>query len=244
MPIRLTQEVEASEGQVSSGVAALSAGATVLQSFKPLSGICEALCGMHLFPNDPKRQTIAYHYCHVIDEDRRQCLLYDSNSENAKLVGVEYVISEKLFKELDNDEKKYWHSHKYEVESGLLVLVAKPMVPESVVKATEMAPLQGLVNTYGKAIQLWPVDDQGECSSHVPTGPPQLLMSFTRDEQINVGLLHKRDQAMGISTAEKRKEREGKILGNPVIDGADQWEKGKPWQIHDEGAHGTVEMKA
>lgn len=48
--------------------------------------------------DDPKRQTIAYHYCHVIDEDRRQCLLYDSNSENAKLVGVEYVISEKLFK--------------------------------------------------------------------------------------------------------------------------------------------------
>lgn len=118
------------------------------------------------------------------------------------------------------------------------------MVPEAVVKATEMAPLQGLVNTYGKAFQLWPVDNHGACSSHVPTGPPQLLMSFTRDEQVNVGLLHKRDQDMGISTAEKRKEREDKIVGNPVADGADQWEKGKPWQIYDEGTRGSVGMKA
>lgn len=34
----------------------------------------------------------------MIDEDRRQCLVYDSDSENAKLVAVEYIISEKLFK--------------------------------------------------------------------------------------------------------------------------------------------------
>ncbi|KAF9987247.1 hypothetical protein BGZ65_004517 [Modicella reniformis] len=243
MSSHTTQEVKASEGQVSSGTAALAAGAKILQSFKPLSGICESLCGMHLFPNDPKRQTIAYHYCHMIDEDRRQCLLYDSNSENAKLVGVEYVISEKLFKSLDEDEKKYWHSHKYEVESGLLVLVAKAMVPESVAQAAEMTPFQILVNTYGKTIQLWPVDEKGECSSHIPTGPPRLLMSFTRDEQVNIGLLHKRDQDMGISTAQKRKEREGKIQGNPVADGADQWEKGKPWQIYDEGPRGSVSMK-
>lgn len=117
------------------------------------------------------------------------------------------------------------------------------MVPESVVQSTEMTVFQSLVNTYGKTIQLWPVDEKGECSGDIPTGPPQLLMSFTCDEQINVGLRDKRDQDMGVSTAQKRKERQGKIQGNPVVDGADQWEKGKPWQIYDEGSHGTVSMK-
>lgn len=27
------------------------------------------------------------------------------------------------------EEKKYWHSHKYEVESGLLMLLGKALVP-------------------------------------------------------------------------------------------------------------------
>ncbi|KAG0365643.1 hypothetical protein BGZ54_006345, partial [Gamsiella multidivaricata] len=87
---------------------------------------------------------------------------------------------------------------------------------------------------------LWPVDDQGECSSKVPTGPPQVLFSFTRDDQVNPDLLARRDQQMGISTAAKRKEREGKIQGNPVAEGADQWLKGNPWQIYDEGSHVSV----
>ncbi|KAF9915229.1 hypothetical protein BX616_006613 [Lobosporangium transversale] len=237
-----TSESKESQGQVSAGTAILSSSAKLLQSFNPLGGICESLCGLHLFPNDPKRQYIAYHYCHMIDEDRRQCLIYDSDSETAKLVGVEYVISEKLFKTLDENEKKFWHSHKFEVESGMLVVNAKGMVPAVVAKTAEMPVMQGLVNTYGKAIQTWPVDDNGECSCRVPTGPPQILASFTSDDQIRQDILDKRDKELGISTTEKRKEREGKIQGNPVVEGADQWTKGKAWQIYDEGAHGSVRV--
>jgi hypothetical protein len=218
--------------------ATLAAGTSALQSFKPMGGICEAFCGLHLYPDDPKRQYIGYHYCHMIDEDRRQCLVYDSDSENAKLVAVEYIISEKLFKELPDTEKKYWHSHKYEVESGLLVQIAKGMVPEMVTKTAELPALKVLVNTYGKTIQLWPVDDKHECSSHIPEGPPQVVVSFTRDDQIDVSLLAKRDKDLGISTFDRRAEREGKIQGNPVVEGADQWTKGKPWQIHDCGEKG------
>lgn len=32
------------------------------------------------------------------------------------------VDNTQVFKSLPEDEKKYWHSHKYEVESGLLYL--------------------------------------------------------------------------------------------------------------------------
>jgi hypothetical protein len=36
-------------------------------------------------------------------------LIFDSNEENARLIGVEYVVSERLFKTLPEDEKKLWH---------------------------------------------------------------------------------------------------------------------------------------
>lgn len=30
----------------------------------------------------------------------------------ARLIGLEYIISERLFRELPEQEKKYWHSHR------------------------------------------------------------------------------------------------------------------------------------
>ena len=97
----------------------MSKAASVLQSFKPLGNICESFCGIHPYCDNLKRQIVSYHYCAMIDEERRQCLIYDDDGPNAKLIAVEYIISERLFKSLPEEEKKYWHSHKYEVESGL-----------------------------------------------------------------------------------------------------------------------------
>ncbi|KAG0343809.1 hypothetical protein BG004_004982 [Podila humilis] len=228
-------------GQTSTGKMAMSEVSAGLMSFKPLGGICESFCGLHLYPNEPQRQLIAYHYCHCIDEDRYQCLMYDSDSRDAKLMGVEYIISEKLFKSLPVNEKKYWHSHKYEVESGLLVAVAKPMVPEAVASKTEHTPLKTLVNTYGKIWQTWPVDNAGRCTD-TPMGPAQLLFAFTKDGQVNQDLLARRDKEMGISTEQKRRERTD-IVGNTVADGADQPflnTGAKAWQVYDHGDKGVV----
>jgi len=80
---------------------------------------------------------------------------------------------------------------------------------------TEMGPLQVLVNTYGKAFQLWPVDEKGECSSLAPTGPPQLLVSLTEDSQVNLDPLAKRDRMLGISTVERRQDRRGEVQKSP-----------------------------
>ncbi|KAG0088150.1 hypothetical protein BGZ93_010555 [Podila epicladia] len=232
--------VREEEGQTGSGKATMASATSGLQSFKPLKSICQSFCGLHLYPNDPKRQVIAYHYCHSLDADRYQCLMYDSDSPDAKLMGVEYIISENLFNTLDANEKKYWHSHKYEVESGLLVQVTKSLVTETMARHVEHAPLKTLVNTYGKIWQLWPVDHEGHCSAHVPTGPPQLLMGFTEDGQVNPALLEKRDRDMGISTEHKRRERVD-IKGNPVAPGADQpLRGGKAWQIRDLGDMGAL----
>lgn len=45
----------------------------------------------------------------------RQCIIYDSNKADARLIGIEYIISKDLFKQLPAEEKRYWHSHEYEV---------------------------------------------------------------------------------------------------------------------------------
>lgn len=46
---------------------------------------------------------------------KSQCVIYDSDETNARIIGIEYIIPESVFKALDVQEKRYWHSHKYEV---------------------------------------------------------------------------------------------------------------------------------
>ena len=40
--------------------------------------------------------------------DLRQCLIYDSNEKNARLIGVEFMISKEKYLTLDEDEQKLW----------------------------------------------------------------------------------------------------------------------------------------
>ncbi len=54
------------------------------------------------------------------NQDMRQCAIFDSPEADARLIGVEYIISEKLFDTLSDEEKKLWHSHEYEVKGGIL----------------------------------------------------------------------------------------------------------------------------
>jgi hypothetical protein len=67
-----------------------------------------------------KRQIIAEHYCSHWTDEILQCIIYDSNKPNARLIGVEYIVSAKIFESLPPEEKKLWRSHNYEVKSGVL----------------------------------------------------------------------------------------------------------------------------
>ena len=60
-------------------------------------------------------QVEAHHYCSHLNEEVRQCIIYDSANNNARLIGIEYIISRRLFESLPEEEKKLWHSHQYEV---------------------------------------------------------------------------------------------------------------------------------
>ena len=65
-------------------------------------------------------QVEAHHFCACPNEEVRQCIIYDSDRPDARLIGTEYIISSNLFEQLPEEEKVYWHSHKFEVQSGTL----------------------------------------------------------------------------------------------------------------------------
>lgn len=84
-----------------------------------------------------KRQLIAQHYCAHLSDEVLQCVLYDSEKKDARLIGVEYIVSAKIFESLPADEKKFWHSHNYEVKSGVLTA---PGAPEAAEKRPDESP--------------------------------------------------------------------------------------------------------
>lgn len=66
-----------------------------------------------------------------ISDDMMQCLIFDSNMPTARLVGVEYVISQALFNTLPDAEKELWHSHAFEAKQGLIVAPGLPAAVEA-----------------------------------------------------------------------------------------------------------------
>lgn len=199
---------------------ALDTGAALMQNKAPLEKIHAYVCGFHFYNGDMQRQVEAHHYCIQVNKEFHQCIIFDRNDENAKLIGIEYIISENLFTTLPEDEKKLWHSHHYEVKSGSL---AAPGLPQ----AAEKELMENLVTTYGKTIHTWQID-RGDT---LPLGAPQIMMGFTADGQANPQLVQDRDRRMDISTDGNRKNRESIPMPN-VQPGANAWEQGQAMQLH------------
>lgn len=199
----------------------LTAGAAVTQEFRPVKHICAHLNAFHAYADDPSRFVETNHYCAHLNDDVRQCLLYDSDEPNARLIGIEYMITPKLYETLDQEERKLWHSHVYEVKSGMLIMPNRA-VPESAWQVAENYEMDQVVHLYGKVYHLWQTD-RGDT---LPLGPPKLMTSFTADGQFdfekNVG---ERDRRFGTDYKLKREAR--KDIPSPTVhEDADQtWKK-------------------
>ncbi len=198
---------------------ALAAGAAALQSQTPIAAHDTYLDGFHFYNGRPQAQMEAHHYCNVLSEDLIQCVIYDGSRRDAKLMGIEYVLSARLFQTLPPAEKLLWHSHVHEVHSGQLVGPGLPAVAEKALMAK-------LVGTYGKTWHTWHTDE----GHALPIGVPQLMMGFTADGQIDERLVRERDARLGIDSAEKRADRQA--LPRPEVDpAADAWRHGEVFQI-------------
>jgi hypothetical protein len=161
----------------------------------PVAGIHAHFCGIHVAKNNPKFQLIAQHYCAPHGDEMHQCLLYDSCEKNAKLLGVEYIISDRMYRALPEDEKRYWHPHTYEVLAG--GLIAPGMTP-----ADELAFMKAILTTWGKTWHTWP-----DPKTPVPLGEPLLMWSLGADDQVDQSVVAARDALFDVSTPEIRAAR-------------------------------------
>lgn len=169
----------------------------------PLHAFHLYLCAFHTAKLKASFQIEAHHYCSQLNEDLHQCLIYSGRETGSKLLGTEYIISDQLYRELPEAEKKYWHPHAYEVLSGQLIA---PGVPED----EQLKLMKKLIPTWGKSFHTWP-DPQ----TKVPMGEPLLMWSLTGDGQIDKKLLASRDRLFDVSTEEIRARRE-RAFGLPI----------------------------
>lgn len=132
----------------------------------------------------------------------RQCILYDSAEPNARILGIEYMITPRLYETLSKEERKYWHSHVFEVKSGMLVM-PQSILPNAAWEAAENKEMEQIVELYGKVYHLWQVD-RGD---KLPIGEPQLMTSYTGDGQLDFEEVRKRDKKFGVDHEEKKKAR-------------------------------------
>ena len=199
----------------------LEAGAALMQDKAPVDALNVYLDGFHFYNGNMKGQMEAHHYCAILNEDLIQCVIYDGNAEAAKLMGVEYVVSARLFATLPQTEKMLWHSHVHEVKSGQLIAPGIPQVAEHEL-------MEKLVRTYGKTWHTWHTDRH----ANLPLGMPQLMMGFTADGQVDAAMVAQRNQRLNVDEAAKRKDRES-IPAPAILPGADAWQSGKVIQIPD-----------
>ncbi|OAA35802.1 DUF1264 domain protein [Metarhizium rileyi] len=181
---------------------ALLEAASTTQDFQPIKNICAHLNAFHVYADDVGRSVEANHYCSQINADVRQCLLYDSPEPAARLIGIEYMITPRLYESLPQEERRLWHSHVYEVKSGMLVMPNR-LVPQTLWDAAETKEMEEIVTLYGKTYHLWQTD-RGD---GLPLGEPKLMTSYTADGQLDFKKVKERDERLGTNYEEKRKAR-------------------------------------
>jgi len=211
--------VESPGGEKSSRDKMLEASADIVQNKSPLKSFNMYLDGFHFYNGNINSQMEAHHYVQQLNEDVYQAIIFDGNGKDAKIMGIEYIVTEKIFNSLSEEEKKLWHSHHHEVKSGTLIAPGIPQMAEHEL-------MEKLISTYGKTIHTWHTDQ----ARNLPTGSPMIMMAFTKEGQLHAQLVKERDKRFNISTAEKKKEREN--IPMPRLDPtANAWEKGQVRQF-------------
>ena len=106
---------------------------------------------------------------------------------------------------LDEAERKLWHSHVFEVKSGMLIMPGPNGLPTGIWEEAETKEMEQVVGLYGKTYHFWQVD-RGD---KLPLGEPQLMMSFTKEDQYPgfKELLQERDGRFGVGHEQKAVKR-------------------------------------
>lgn len=108
---------------------------------------------------------VAHHWCKTgIPGFVAECLLFDGDAANARLVGVEVVVAADVWKKFSAGERALWHYHKTEIPK-----IGATLPDLSAEEAAKVA--KSLEETYGKIYLLW---DPGKQS--LPIGQPSITV--------------------------------------------------------------------
>jgi hypothetical protein len=66
----------------------LETGAAALQNFAPVERICAHLNAFHAYADEPERCVETNYYCGHLNDEVRQCILYDSPTLPARIIGT------------------------------------------------------------------------------------------------------------------------------------------------------------
>jgi hypothetical protein len=130
-----------------------------------------AFAGVHLRKDRPADSRVAYHFCKPVNDNVCQCILYDGLGPDARLIGIEYLVTDEIYRQMPPEEQAYWHDHQYEVDSGLLRSLTQS-------GAEEAATLAKVRTLWGKVYHTW---SSGE---GYPRGPARLFWSVTGEEPL------------------------------------------------------------
>jgi hypothetical protein len=153
------------------------------------------VCAFHIAKDDPAYQIESHHFCTAVKGGVFQCTIYDKDKGDAKLIGVEYIVSDDIYQKLPTKEKAFWHPHGYEISAGLLTFTG-------IKEDCEKKLVKGLQKTWGKVWQTWP-----DPSTELPLGEPRLMWAAAKDGDIRKELVQKRDKQYGIDVDAIRKQR-------------------------------------
>jgi len=136
------------------------------------------------------------------------------------------MIPKARYEKLDPEEQKLWHSHEFEVKSGMLVLP----YPESHQRrkdawdGLETKAMEEVVGLYGKLYHFWEVDKGHD----LPLGQPKLMGSLTESKQLDVDkVMADRNTEQGIDQANKRALRDHIPLPGVHQHGDSWWKEAK-----------------
>jgi hypothetical protein len=94
------------------------------------------------------------------------------------------MVPKHVYETLDPEEQKLWHSHEFEVKSGMLILPT-PSTHRGYGdkwEKLEMEAMKEVIGLYGKTWHFWHVDKGHE----LPLGRPMLTGSLTEECQTNM----------------------------------------------------------
>ena len=155
------------------------------------------------------------------------------------------MISPRLYNTLDADEQKLWHTHVFEVKSGMLIMPKPSAVPDAAWEVAENKEMEEVVQLYGKIYHLWQTD-RGD---KLPLGEPQLMTSYTEASQMKGGfekVVEDRDKRFGSDWKRKKQVREH--IGEPELHENADWawkgRKAEEDEMLEKAQRVTTERKA